>query len=412
MAVTLQVRRGTKAALTSRGALLAGEIGFVTDEKNVYVGDGTSNYLVGRILSGTGNPSGNLVAGTAYVNTTSNRIFFCDGSTWTEVGAAQITNLDEMSDGTNYQRVAAADVDASGHVTQIYDSSTAVTGTTINTHLNDATKHRLINDSGTASTDLWSAQKIQSVVTNAMIGLGEFQDSVKDKDLNTPPASPVAGDRYIVGSAPTGAWASNAKDIAQWSGSAWLFDVKSEGMACFVDDEDLLYIYNGTNWIAINNYALASSEPGAVSSSTSGATGSASTVARSDHSHDLGTHAHSDATNGGQIAYSSLSSIPSTFAPSAHGSAAHTGTIGTESQVTFASTGGHSHDGSGSTKVSYTNLLNIPATFAPSAHNTSHKHGGTDEIATATAVANAIPKAGSGGTLSDAWFPTLDGGTF
>ena len=38
----------------------------------------------------------------------------------------------------------------------------------------------------------------------------------------------------------------------------------------------------------------------------------------------------------------------------------------------------------------------------PSAHATSHKHGGSDEIATATAAANAIPKADSAGKL-DGW---------
>lgn len=412
MAVTLQVRRGTKAALTSRGALLAGEIGFVTDEKNVYVGDGSANYLVGRILSGTGDPSGNLVAGTCYVNTTSNRIFFCNGSTWVQVGAAGISTLDELADGTNYQRVAAADVDASGHITQVYDSSTAVTGTTINSHITDATKHRQINDSGTANTDLWSASKIQSAISSAVAGITEFQDSVKDKDVATPPGSPVTGDRYIIAAAATGAWAGKVGQIATWSGSAWTFYVTTEGTCAFVDDEDLLYMYSGSAWVPINNYALASSKPGAVSSSTSGAAGSASTVARSDHSHDLSTHAHSDATNGGQVAYSALSGVPSTFAPAAHGSAAHTGTIGAESSITFASSGGHTHNGTNATKVTYTDLLSIPSTFTPSAHNTAHKHGGADEIATATAAANAIPKAGAGGTLSDAWLPTLDGGTF
>jgi hypothetical protein len=42
----------------------------------------------------------------------------------------------------------------------------------------------------------------------------------------------------------------------------------------------------------------------------------------------------------------------------------------------------------------------------PVAHATSHKHGGSDEIATATAAANAIPKAGAGGTLAIGWIPT------
>ena len=42
-------------------------------------------------------------------------------------------------------------------------------------------------------------------------------------------------------------------------------------------------------------------EPGAVSSSTSGQAGSADTVSRSDHNHDLGTHNHDSASNGGLI---------------------------------------------------------------------------------------------------------------
>lgn len=40
---------------------------------------------------------------------------------------------------------------------------------------------------------------------------------------------------------------------------------------------------------------------------------------------------------------------------------------------------------------------------APTAHATSHKHGGSDEVATATAAANAIPKAGSDAVLAPAW---------
>jgi hypothetical protein len=51
----------------------------------------------------------------------------------------------------------------------------------------------------------------------------------------------------------------------------------------------------------------------------------------------------------------------------------------------------------------YGDLSGVPATFAPSAHATSHQNGGTDEIATATPGANAIPKAGSGSTLADGW---------
>ncbi len=41
----------------------------------------------------------------------------------------------------------------------------------------------------------------------------------------------------------------------------------------------------------------------------------------------------------------------------------------------------------------------------PGAHASTHQNGGSDEIATATPGANAIPKAGGGGTLAAGWIP-------
>jgi hypothetical protein len=45
----------------------------------------------------------------------------------------------------------------------------------------------------------------------------------------------------------------------------------------------------------------------------------------------------------------------------------------------------------------------------PTLHASTHQHGGSDEVATATAAANAIPKAGAGGTLAADWIPDLSG---
>lgn len=42
----------------------------------------------------------------------------------------------------------------------------------------------------------------------------------------------------------------------------------------------------------------------------------------------------------------------------------------------------------------------------PTAHASSHQHGGSDEVATATPAANGIPKAGAGGTIAAGWLPT------
>ena len=77
----------------------------------------------------------------------------------------------------------------------------------------------------------------------------EWQESVLDKDLSTPPASPSTGDRYIVGSSPTGDWSGHANDVAEWNGSSWDFVASEEGFACWVEDEDALYVFNGTSWV-------------------------------------------------------------------------------------------------------------------------------------------------------------------
>lgn len=53
---------------------------------------------------------------------------------------------------------------------------------------------------------------------------------------------------------------------------------------------------------------------------------------------------------------------------------------------------------------------NFKGTAAIAVHATSHKHGGTDEVATATPAANAIPKADGGGKL-DAWVSSAASGT-
>lgn len=47
----------------------------------------------------------------------------------------------------------------------------------------------------------------------------------------------------------------------------------------------------------------------------------------------------------------------------------------------------------------------------PVAHASNHQNGGSDEVATATAGANAIPKAGAGGTLANSWTTATDTNT-
>lgn len=80
----------------------------------------------------------------------------------------------------------------------------------------------------------------------------EFQPAVLDKDLSTPPVSPVAGDRYIVATGGTGAWATHDKHIAWFNGTTWDFYIPVEGWLTWIKDEDLFYYYSGASvWTAL-----------------------------------------------------------------------------------------------------------------------------------------------------------------
>lgn len=82
----------------------------------------------------------------------------------------------------------------------------------------------------------------------------EWQQAVLDKDLSTPPGSPVKGDRYIVGASPTGAWAGQANKIAWYDGAVWVFDAPAAGWTAWVADEGKPYAYSGGAW-AIQTHA-------------------------------------------------------------------------------------------------------------------------------------------------------------
>jgi hypothetical protein len=71
-----------------------------------------------------------------------------------------------------------------------------------------------------------------------------------DKDLSSPPGSPSDGDRYIVAASPTGAWSGQSGNVAAWQDGAWAFYAPREGWRAWVADEDKLFFWDGSDWIA------------------------------------------------------------------------------------------------------------------------------------------------------------------
>lgn len=65
---------------------------------------------------------------------------------------------------------------------------------------------------------------------------------------NTPPGSPANGARYVVGTAPTGAWAGRANQVARWLDGTWQFFPAA--IAVNLGDNKL-YIRGSSGWIAV-----------------------------------------------------------------------------------------------------------------------------------------------------------------
>ena len=74
------------------------------------------------------------------------------------------------------------------------------------------------------------------------------QLSVTSRTLNAPPGGAVAGERHIVGGAPTGAWAGQPRRIAFFNGSAWQFVTPLAGWRAWVAAEAAVAVYTGSVW--------------------------------------------------------------------------------------------------------------------------------------------------------------------
>lgn len=75
-----------------------------------------------------------------------------------------------------------------------------------------------------------------------------IQIAVLDLTRTAPPASPVDGARYIVASAPTGAWTGHAKAIATWQDGAWAFLAPKTGWCVWSVADAVLFVFDGATW--------------------------------------------------------------------------------------------------------------------------------------------------------------------
>jgi hypothetical protein len=99
---------------------------------------------------------------------------------------------------------------------------------------------------------LIAAQAQKHVTVNEALRLldGLVQLAVLDRHLTAPPASPADGDRYIVASGATGAWAGWDLNVAYWVDGAWTRLVPRSGWQGWVVDEASFLAWDGSAWTA------------------------------------------------------------------------------------------------------------------------------------------------------------------
>lgn len=74
------------------------------------------------------------------------------------------------------------------------------------------------------------------------------QPLVESRTLATPPASPLAGEAYLVPAGATGAWAGHADEIAAWSAGAWLFLDPAPGWQVWCRADRTALVYDEGSW--------------------------------------------------------------------------------------------------------------------------------------------------------------------
>jgi len=74
------------------------------------------------------------------------------------------------------------------------------------------------------------------------------QIAVLDMARTTPPGAPAEGERYVVATGATGAWAGQANAIAVWQDGAWMFLVPKAGWCLWSIPDETIFSFTGAAW--------------------------------------------------------------------------------------------------------------------------------------------------------------------
>jgi hypothetical protein len=78
--------------------------------------------------------------------------------------------------------------------------------------------------------------------------------TVKERGRTAPPATPVEGDRYLVGPGATGAFVGKDAAVALFDLGAWRFFTPRSGWRAYVEAEEALIVFNGSQWYDLGHF--------------------------------------------------------------------------------------------------------------------------------------------------------------
>jgi hypothetical protein len=81
------------------------------------------------------------------------------------------------------------------------------------------------------------------------------QPAVESRTITAPPATPLAGDAYLVPAGATGAWAGHADEIAAWQSGAWLFHDPAPGWQLYCKADQTQYVFDAGAWAPLASLA-------------------------------------------------------------------------------------------------------------------------------------------------------------
>ena len=91
---------------------------------------------------------------------------------------------------------------------------------------------------------------VQTALNNLQVqsGVSSFNLDPVLSTQNTP-QTPNVGDRYLIGTNPTGDWIGKENYLAEGNGTGWIFTTPINDMIIVDTSTDITFRYNGTSWV-------------------------------------------------------------------------------------------------------------------------------------------------------------------